>query len=172
MLKLIAIPVILCVASAASGIGVGVSAHYNVSVPTRDFIDYYGTSFVGFDLGAEITVFPKYLILSAGLGFQSFENKEYGHEGEKVSVTPVSLGFEYPLALGRTVVCIGVGGALFFEHTETGLGGFPSLWAGTDLYYTVTPDIDFGAGVKYHFDCSGAGAGMICIPVGVKYWFI
>ncbi|UCE27937.1 MAG: hypothetical protein JSW52_04065, partial [Candidatus Coatesbacteria bacterium] len=163
MSKLIAILVVLCVVSTASGIGVGVAGHYNISIPTRDLTDYYGTSFLGFDLGVEIAVFRKYLIVSAGFGFQSFENKEYGHEGERVSVTPVSLGFEYPLALGRTVVCFGAGGALFFEHTETGVGGFPSLWVGTDIYYTVTPDIDLGAGVKYHFERSGVGAGMICI---------
>ena len=177
MRKLIAVAALAAVTS-ASGIGVGISAHYNIGMPLgpEGFKDTYKMSIMGFQGDVEIAVHP-FINVVAAFGYQQFKPKEDVVGTDKFTLIPILFGIEYPAEFGNIAFYPG-GGMSYNMMKETGPNVDISdnkigIWFGANFYYMFTPEMGFGAGVAYNMIFTDISkTSWIHIPFGIKYWFM
>ena len=176
MRKLIAVAALVAVTS-ASGIGVGLSVHYNLGMPMGDFGDVVKMSVMGFQADFEIAVHPFINVVTA-FGYQQFKPADDVIGIDKVTLIPILFGIEYPAAFGN--IAFYPGGGMSYNMMKTTYPGEGStsvkkmgIWFGGNFYYMFNPKMGFGAGVAYNMIFTeDSSTSWIHIPFGIKYWFM
>ena len=175
MRKLIAVAALAAVTS-ASGIGVGLSVHYNLGMPLGDDADLYKMSILGFQGDIEIAVHP-FINVVAAFGYQQFKPKDDVVGTDKHTLIPILFGIEYPAVFGN--IAFYPGGGMSYNMIKTTGPNLDfsdnkiGIWFGGNFYYMFTPEMGFGAGVAYNMIFTAdSSTSWIHIPFGIKYWFM